>query len=363
MPYNVAVIGYGLSAKIFHIPFITALPQRYTLYGIVQRNPTDSNNCQNDHKGVKLFRSVDEMLADKDVDVVVDSTLPEVHFEHAKKAMEAGKHVVVEKPFVPTHKDAEELVAIMKKTGKKMTVYQNRRFDSDFLTLRSLLDTNTLGRIVEFETHFDRHRPQGASWEAGAAHNWKAQDRPGVGQIYDLGTHLIDQVYHLYGPPKKVTAFLANQREKAPKEGPKDSFSAYLHYDNGLLATVKAGVVSPEREQLRYWIRGEKGSFKKFHLDVQEDQLKQGLRPGASNYGVDPEDHWGILTTAQQDGSMMEERFKTVDPATYVKYYEIFADALDGKGEVPVSPQDASQVIRIIELCKESSETGRSVDV
>ena len=191
------------------------------------------------------------------MDVVIITSPPDYHFEMAKSSLEAGKHVVVEKPFVPTAKEAAELAEISKKTGKKLAVYQNRRWDADFLTLKKILAEGTLGDIAEFETHFDRHRPDpppGASW--------KNVDAEGHGALYDLGTHLLDQVYHLFGKPRKVTGFVGRQR-RGVTDGAPDSFTAILHYDGPTIVTAKAGVVSPEEEQLRYWVKGTKGSFKK----------------------------------------------------------------------------------------------------
>lgn len=188
--------------------------------------------------------------------MVIVTTPPESHFELAKRSLEAGKHVVVEKPFVPTPEEAAELAELSKKTGKKLAVYQNRRWDSDFLTLRKILADGLLGDIAEFETHFDSHSPD------PPPESWKREDKPAHGTIYGLGTHLIDQVYVQFGMPKKVTAFVGNQR-RGVVGGPPDSMNVLLHYDGPLLVTVKAGVVSPEAEQLRFWVRGTKGSFKK----------------------------------------------------------------------------------------------------
>lgn len=199
------------------------------------------------------------MVKDPNIEVVVVTTIPTSHFELCKLALKHGKHVVVEKPFTPTSKEAEELIDIARKHERLLTVYQNRRWDTDFLTLSALLNKGALGRVVEFETHFDRHRPEAPA----ASSTWKAQPLPGGGAAYDLGTHLIDQVVVLFGLPDKITAFVGSQKEHNP-EHVEDSCTILLHYESrGLLATVKAGVVSPETEQLRFWVRGEKGSYKK----------------------------------------------------------------------------------------------------
>ena len=179
--------------------------------------------------------------------------------------------------------------------------------------------------------------------------------------VYDLGTHLMDQIVHSFGMPKRITGVVLRQKE-GNTDGVDDACTILLHYE-GMLATVKAGVVSPEKEQLRYWVRGSKGSFKKFHLDVQEDQLKGGMKPGDEGFGVEPEGHHGVLTTVAKDGGFEREVLPTVEPETYVGYYQVLAKALDGEGEVPVSAEQAASLIRLCELAKRSSDEGRTMDV
>jgi predicted dehydrogenase len=357
MPYNVAVVGYGLSAKVFHIPLILALPNDFKLYGIVQRSPKPEDDALKDHPGTKSYSAFDESIADPEVDVIVITTLPGVHFEMCKAALEAGKHVVVEKPFVPTKSEADALVQTAQRTGKQLAVYQNRRWDSDFVTLKNVLSQNILGDLAEFETHFDRHRPD------PPAQTWKVVDAPGHGSIYDLGTHLIDQVYSLFGMPQRVTAFIDRQR-RSVSGGSADCFTAMLHYPH-LLVTAKAGVVSPEQEQLRFWVRGTKGSFKKYHLDPQEDQLKTNPAGAKlpSGFGVEDKSHAAVVTE-WKDGKGVSKAWSTVSPPpTYVECYRLFAQALKGEGKVPVSAEEARDVLTIIEAAITSSKEGRTVDM
>ena len=267
--------------------------------------------------------------------------------------------VVVEKPFTPTSAEAQELVDLAKSQNRVITVYQNRRWDSDFQTLKKYIDDGTLGRIVDFQTHFDRHRPLETSG------SWKTQHAPGTGAVYDLGTHLMDQVVHLFGLPQRVTGFVGSQRE-INTTGLEDSCTVLLHYDSRkLLVTVKAGVVSPEVNQLRYWVRGEKGSFKKFHLDPQEDQLrKEGMKPGDKGYGIEREDHHGVLNVVAADGKIVSEVVPTVEPPTYVAYYRRLAAAMGGDAsKVPVAPEEAVGVIKLVELARESSRLGQTLAV
>lgn len=243
--------------QVFHIPLIQFVPE-LILYAVVQRTPKPNDDAEKDHPGIKSYRSSEEMVQDSDIRVVVVTTAPTSHFELGKLALEHGKHVIVEKPFTPSSKEASDLIAIAKKHDQLLTVYQNRRWDTDFLTLSKLLEQRTLGRVVEFETHFDRHRPEAPD----PASTWKAKFLPGGGAVYDLGTHLIDQVVVAFGLPDKITGFVGSQRERNPGKV-EDSCTVLLHYSSGLLATVKAAVVSPEENQLRYWVRGDKGSYKK----------------------------------------------------------------------------------------------------
>jgi predicted dehydrogenase len=372
--YNVGVIGYGyeafptplerspliaqrMSAKVFHIPLIQVTPQ-FVLHSIVQRTPKANNDASNDHTSAKIYRSAEEMFADSSIDIIAITTTPDTHFSFAKSAIESGKHVIVEKPFVPTSGEAQELVELSAKTGKLICVYQNRRWDSDFLTVKKLLDNGTMGRCVEFNTHFDRYKPE-------RPENWKGtlgMDQAG-GVIYDLGTHLIDQAYVLFGMPATVTGLFANQRNDGAVEP--DSITIILQYSNGgPVVTVKAAVMSIETKQLRYWVRGTKGSFKKFNLDVQEDQLKAGKKPGDAGFGVESADRAGSLVILQS-GAPTETTFPNVEPLTYAALYAGFARAIEGGGadSVPVKAAEARDVLKIIEAARESAKSGKTIKV
>lgn len=363
LPFNVGVVGYGLSAKIFHIPFINDA-KAFKLYAIVQRSPKPEDNASKDWPEAKVYRSVDDLLQDEMVDVVVLTTTPATHFALASQAMKAKKHVLVEKPFTPTSQEARDLVKIAQEEEVMLTVYQNRRYDADFLTLTKLIREGALGRVVEFETHFDRHRPQ-----MPTAESWKTSPSE-YSAVFDLGTHLMDQVVALYGLPQRITGFVGSQRGKRNTSGLEDSFTALLHYDdiNGegeLLATCKAAVVSAETEQLRYWVRGEKGSFRKQRLDVQEDQLKAGLRPGSKGYGVEEDAAWGTLTTVDESGKISDKRVGTLETDGYTLFYDRFGQALAGKDSnlLPVDAAIAAEVIRLCELMRSSSSERRTLAI
>jgi predicted dehydrogenase len=344
-----------MSAKVFHIPLIQVTPA-FALHSIVQRTPKPNDDASKDHPEAKIYHSADEMFADSSIDVIVISTTPDTHFSFTKKALESGKHVMVEKPFVPTSAAADELIEISKTTGKLICVYQNRRWDTDYLTIQKLIADDTLGRIVEFETHFDRLK-------AVKPESWKGtlgMDQAG-GVLYDLGTHIIDQAYMLFGLPKTVTAIFANQRADGDAEP--DSITVMLGYGPGkTLVTAKAGVMCVEKEQLRFWVRGSKGSFKKFRLDCQEDQLKAGMKPGDEGFGVESSDISGSLTVLE-GGEPKTSVFANIEPKTYATIYSEFLKAIEGGGEsaVPVTASSARDVLRILEAARESSASGKTV--
>ncbi|KAH9884268.1 NAD(P)-binding protein [Xylariomycetidae sp. FL2044] len=374
---NVGVIGYGLSAKVFHIPFITTRPN-LNLHSILQRKPTETSSAPKDHPQLKHHTDLDQFLSDPDLDLVVITTPPPTHLPFATQALRAGKHVMVEKPFVATSAEAETLIGVARESRRQICVYQNRRWDADFLTVQDLVSNGVLGRVVEFETHFDRYRrekPSPETWKAGL------KLAEGGSALYDLGSHLIDQVYVLFGMPRSVFGKLISQRDGAMiGSGPgnnnadlePDSVALQLYYDDGLVAYVRIGVLSAEARQPRFWVRGEKGSYRKSGLDPQEPQLRSGsLKPGDAGFGREADASWDgqLVTVAEGKGkdggdTMEEKRCPTVEPQTYGKIYELFAKAiLDGGDEkkVPVPAAQARDVLRIIEATIESARTGREV--
>lgn len=345
-----------MSAKIFHIPFITTTPL-LRLHSIVQRSPKEGNSAPADYPDLKHYNNVKDLLADSDVDVIVVTTTPDSHFELTKAALEAGKHVLTEKPFVPSVAEAEKLIAVSKQTGRLICVYQNRRWDSDFLTVKHLINKGTLGRVVEYNTHFDRYRTD-------APTSWKGQlgIPQGGSALFDLGTHLIDQAYVLFGLPQAVHGRLLSQREgKADFFNP-DGVNAELTYPDGLIVNVRISVLSAETIQPRFWVRGFKGSFRKNTLDPQEDQLKAGIKPTAAGFGKENLENMK-LTVVDDDGKIREEKVPELEPETYTAFYAAFAKALvSGKeDDIPVKATEARDVLRIIEGVMESAKTGRDV--
>ncbi|TRX93193.1 hypothetical protein FHL15_005772 [Xylaria flabelliformis] len=357
--FKVGVVGYGLSAKIFQIPFITATPS-FKLHSILQRNPKPESSAPNDYPNLQHFQSMEPFLADPALDVVVLSTTPDSHFPLAQQALNAGKHVFIEKPLVPTSAEASELDRLAKEKGLLICVYQNRRWDSDFRTVQKLIADGTLGRVYEVETHFQRYRPVQRA-------NMLSMSQGGSA-LYDLGSHLVDQVYVLFGMPNSVSAKLYCQREGrvlSPKDQTvePDGANLQLAYDSGLVVGVRIGSMSVETRQPRFWVRGTKGSYHKDGLDPQEDQLKAGMKISDGQFGRDSEEWHGRLVTLGEDGKVSDKAFPNVEPVTYTKIYELFGEALRGNGPVPVPVSEARDVLRILEGARESSLTLRTVNL
>ncbi|KAJ3337205.1 hypothetical protein HDU93_001447 [Gonapodya sp. JEL0774] len=355
-PINFAVIGYGLSAKVFHIPHIGCI-KSFRLYGIVQRSPTPQNDAKKDHPDAIVWKDYKGALEDASVDVVIVCTLPTSHFEIAKAALEAGKHVVVEKPFTTSEVEGLELESISKTKGRLLVPYHNRRWDTDFLTLQHLLSTSLLGRPLDLDTRFDRYSPRVRA-------PWKVADMPGNGAVYDLGPHLFDQAVLLFGKPSTITAFLYNQRSGAASghQAAGDSFTAYLIFPSGVRVTASASVLSAELDQPRYFMRGDRGSYRKLHVDPQEPQLVAGVKITDPGFGVEPDTCHGVLTTSGE-GGLVREVFPNVAPKLHTEFYRILEQALKGHGVPPVTAEEASFVVRIIEMAIQSSAEGRTWEV
>jgi len=310
------------------------------------------------HPNVIHHTTLEPILADPSISLIIVTSSPDAHFSQAKACLEAGKHVLVEKPFVPTSAQADELIAIAKKHDKLLCVYQNRRWDTDFLTLQKLIKDDILGRVLEFETHYDRYRPETPVTWKGTLNMSK-----GGGVLFDLGAHLLDQAVVAFGIPKTVTGFFSNERDTTGKTEEPDSFTAVLQYGQGKpFVTVKSGVRTIATPQLRFWVRGTKGSYRKSYIDIQEDQLKAGMLPTHKGFGIESEERWGTLTTAKgQD--MVETKQENVQPETYHALYKGFVDAIEKGNEklVPVKASEARDVLKVIEAVIKSASEGKSV--
>ncbi|MGB3781017.1 MAG: Gfo/Idh/MocA family oxidoreductase, partial [Tunicatimonas sp.] len=275
---NVALASFGMSGLVFHGPLLSVHPH-FRLHAVLERNRSDS---QERYPDVKLVRKYEDLLTDESVEVIVVNTPNPFHYDMAEAALQAGKHVVVEKPFTNTTKEGEQLIALAEKKGRVLTVFQNRRWDSDFLTVQKVLAADVLGTVVEYEAHYDRFR------NFIQPDTWKEEVGPGSGILYNLGSHMIDQALVLFGMPKTLFAKLSIQRKggKAP-----DAYHLILGYETMQVVLKSSYLVRDQGP--RYKVLGSEGTFTKYGLDPQEDLLKLGVSPDNSRIGQEPETDWG----------------------------------------------------------------------
>ncbi|MEX0686316.1 MAG: oxidoreductase [Balneolales bacterium] len=335
---KVGLIGFGKAAQVFHAPLIQVSPELH-LKKVVERHHDKSKSR---YPWVEVVRSVEELLEDETITLVVIATPNDTHFPLAKQAILANKHVVVDKPMAITSKQARDLIDLAKRQNVILSVFHNRRWDGDFLTVRQLLAEKKLGRLVEFESHFDRFRNL-------RKEGWREKEGVGTGILYDLGSHLIDQALILFGLPQMVMADLRIQRDTAQVI---DNFELILFYPN-LKVSLKAGMLVRE-PQTRFILHGMNGSYVKYGLDPQEDALKKGLVPGRADWGEELIDKWGKINTDFQ-GTHIEESLQT-QPGAYENFYNNIANVILHREKLHVKAEEAMNTMRIIELALQSHE-------
>ena len=328
----VGLVGFGLSGKVFHTPFIDANPD-FELLKVVERN---HNNSQKIYPYVAVVRDISDLLNDKEIDLIVITTPNTLHFEMVKNSLLAGKHVVVEKPFTPTSAEAKQLIDLAKEKNLKLFVYQNRRWDGDFLTIKNLIENNVLGELYEYEAHFDRYAPEIKE------NAWRNKDIPGSGILFDLGSHLIDQALSLFGFPEKIEADIQAQRKESKVD---DYFRLILIYKK-LKVILTAGMLVNEIGP-RYIVKGNNGEFVKYGIDPQEEALKNGSVPGEKNWGKDSPKYYGLLKTIK-DGNISEKKIETL-AGRYQEFYHNVYDVLINGKEMAVKPEEAARTIEVIE--------------
>lgn len=332
---RVGLIGYGYASKTFHAPLISGTPGM-TLAAVAS---SDENKVHADWPAMPVVSGPERILNDPNIDLVVIPTPNDTHFPLAKAALEAGKHVVVDKPFTVTLSQARELEALAKSGGRLLSVFHNRRWDSDFLTVKALINEGLLGEVGYFESHIDRYRPQ-------VRNRWREQGGPGSGIWYDLAPHLLDQVVNLFGLPVSMQVDLAQLR---PGSQSTDYFHAVLAWPQRRV--VLHGTLVAAAETARFIIHGSRGSYVKYGLDPQEERLKSGERLPQEDWGYDMRD--GVLTRAEGE-DITEESWLTL-PGNYPAYYAAIRDALNGSGTNPVPASQAIQIMELIELGLESA--------
>jgi scyllo-inositol 2-dehydrogenase (NADP+) len=334
-----ALLSFGMSGKVFHAPFINLHPG-FELAGAWERSKKAMEEM---YPGTKSFSSMEEILEDESIALVVVNTPTYTHYEYAKKALLARKHVIVEKAFTTTVAEAEELKKLAEKQGRKLAVFQNRRWDSDFKTVKKVVDEGLLGDLVEAEFHYDRYNPN----LSPKIH--KEEKNAGAGILKDLGPHLIDQALFLFGNPEAVFADLRITREHSDVD---DWFDILLYYPT-FRVRLKAGYFVREAVPA-FVVHGKKGSFLKPRGDVQEPSLLKGIKPDTEGYGIEPKELEGILHT-EKDGTEIRERVPA-QPGNYMDYYEqVYLSISQNKPE-PVTAADGVNVMKVIEAAIKSSE-------
>ncbi|HOW31317.1 MAG TPA: Gfo/Idh/MocA family oxidoreductase [Bacteroidales bacterium] len=337
---NTGIIGYGLSGRYFHAPFLKTNPG-FRVTKVVERHAQSALELSPAAEIVDDYRKVAD---DPEIDLAVIAVPNIFHYTMAKDCLQAGKHVVIEKPFVPYTKEADDLIALSQKVNRKIFVYHNRRWDGDFRTIRDILSQKLLGNLLEYEAHFDRFSPE----RKRAA--WRDEPVPASGVLYDLGSHLIDQALVLFGKPGAVFADIKAQRIDSKVD---DYFHIHLYYPH-FTAILKAGVFVKEPGP-RYILYGNKGSFIKKGIDPQEELLRKGLMPVGEHWGREyPENH-GLLNIS--DNGIETRETVDTESGNYAAFYDNVHDVLTSDAEQAVKPEEARTVIRIIELAFKSEKT------
>ena len=337
-PIKTALCSFGMSGWVFHAPFLQVHPG-FDLYAVWERS---KKLAQEKYPNVKSYDTLDELLKDEAIELVVVNTPNYTHYDYAKEALQAGKHVVVEKPFTVNSKEGKELIQLAKKKKKKLSVYQNRRYDSDYKAIKNVIQENLLGNVIEAEFHFDRFK------EEVSPKLHKEVPGPGTGSLYDLGSHLIDQALQLFGDPIEIFADIQIMR---PVSKVDDYFEVVLYYP-GMRVRLKSSY--QVREPLPgYVIHGSKGSFIKPKTDVQEAMLQAGKVPGQPDWGTESETEKGLLHT-EINGKVIREYVPSLK-GNYLEYYEGIYNAIRNNEPLPVSAEDGLKVVRVIETAYDSN--------
>jgi scyllo-inositol 2-dehydrogenase (NADP+) len=343
-PIVTGIASFGMSGQVFHGPFLKVNP-RFQVRKILERSKTISKSL---FPEVEVVRTFEDILRDREIELVIVNTPDRFHYEMARQALDAGKHVLVEKPFTFTVAEADDLISLAEKKGKMLTVYQNRRWDGDFLTIQKILQSGVLGNLVEFESHFDRFRP------FITPSTWKEEEGEYAGVLYNLGSHTVDQALALFGMPEAVTAHV-----RIIRSGGKviDYYDIRLHYP-GFAALLKCSYLVKE-EGPRYIMHGTNGSFLKWGIDPQEEILKTGVLPGGDEWGKEDESKWGILNVWNNNIEQVQ-RIPT-EKGNYQIFYDSLSEAIRFGKPLEVKPQEARDTIRILELAIKSNKEKRTI--
>ena len=342
---RVGLIGFGLGGRVFHAPLISSV-EGMELSAVLERS---TNNAEERYPGIVTYRSLEAMLADSSLDLFVVTTPNGTHFELARQILRAGRSVVVDKPVAATSDEIAELIELAGGQKALFVPFHNRRWDSDFRTIKKLLDEGLLGRLVAFESRFERWRPTPPTDRL-----WKDDPEAGGGLLLDLGTHLADQALTLFGKPEAVSAEVDRERDGVRAN---DSFTIRLRYP-GFRVTLGSNCLALPAAP-RFHLRGANGNYWKSGLDPQEAALSRIARIEDPAWGREPSANWGVLHVGI-DGGTVTRPVEPI-PGDYRLYYAGVRDALLGKAPAPVAAIDAWRVVRLLELAAESSAARREI--
>ena len=333
------LVGFGMAGRVFHAPLLSSV-EGIQLAAVMERNTSKGAER---YPGLKTFRSLEEMLADASLDLFVVATPSGTHFELARQILGAGRNVVVDKPVAVHSAQIAELIALAREKNVLLAPFQNRRWDSDFLTIQKLLHEGSLGRLVHCESRFDRWRPN-----APTDRLWK-EDPDSGGVLLDLGAHIADQALTLFGRPEAVSAQVFREREWARAS---DGFEIRLRYPGFVVVLGSNSLSLPAGP--RFHLRGAKGNYWKHGLDPQEAALNKVTRIDDPNWGREPQKEWGTLHVDVGSGTITHPVEPI--PGDYRRYYAGVRDALLGKAEAPVKAVEAWRTARLLEWAQESSD-------
>jgi scyllo-inositol 2-dehydrogenase (NADP+) len=343
---RVGLVGFGMAGRVFHAPLISSV-EELELAAVVERS---TNNAAARYPGITTYRTIEELLADASIRLIVVATPNDTHFPIALQALEAARSVVVDKPVALNSDKIRQLNELAEGIGLHLFPFHNRRFDNDFQTIRKVIDGHSLGRLVHFESTFDRWRP-GLSTRV-----WKEDSDQG-GLLLDIGTHLVDQTLVLFGQPSAVNAEIRRERDG---DGSTDSFMIRLDYLTGFCATLGANLLSTLARP-RFHLRGTRGNFWKWGLDPQEEALNKVTKIGEEEWGQEPPEHWGTLSTQEESGIVTKQLASEV--GDYRRFYQGVRDVLLGNSVKDLAtPVDAWRTARILEWAKQSADQGKIVE-
>jgi predicted dehydrogenase len=343
---DVGLVGFGLAGRAFHAPVISAVAG-LRLAAILQRSGSEAAEA---YPQTRIVRTLDELLATPGIRLIVIATPNDTHYSFARQCLAAGRDVIVDKPFTTTLAEAVELVQLAKQAGRLLTVYHNRRYDGDFQAILKLVASGTLGRIVRFETHYDRFRP---NLKANA---WRERQIPGAGILFDIAPHLIDHAMQLFGRPQAISADVRAEREGAQAD---DAFDIFLYYPNNLRAVLSSSILAVAARP-RFVLLGTQGAFVKQTFDPQEMNLRYGKILKEGSWGAEPEENWGQLTLANAGDSSTVRRVPSA-ASDYRDYYANVRDTLLGRSKAGVTHEQMLDIMRALELARESSNQRRTL--